>query len=65
MYCFQGTTTNYEEMMDSDNEDTHDAYLERMKAEGKNRDSDDMDDDSDSSDEDFNPGESGSDVAEE
>lgn len=61
----KGATTNYEEMMDSDNEDTHDAYLERMKAEGKDRDSDDMDDDSDSSDEDFNPGESGSDVAEE
>lgn len=61
----KGATTNYEDMMDSDNEDTHDAYLERMKAEGKDRDSDDMDDDSDSSDEDFNPGESGSDVAEE
>lgn len=61
----KGAPTNYEEMMDSDNEDTHDAYLERMKAEGKDRDSDDMDDDSDSSDEDFNPAESASDVAEE
>lgn len=57
---------DYDNMMDSDNDDnTHDAYLERMKAEGKDRDSDAMDDDSDSSDEDFNPGESGSDVAEE
>ena len=37
-------------MLGSDDEDgTHDAYLERMKAEGKDRDSDDMDDDSDSS----------------
>lgn len=57
---------DYDAMMDSDDEDgTHDAYLERMKAEGKDRDSDDLDDDSDSSDEDFRPEESGSDVAEE
>ncbi|XP_050407825.1 FACT complex subunit SSRP1 [Patella vulgata] len=43
----------------------HDAYLERMKAEGKQRQDDDEDDDTDSSDESFNPGESGSEVAEE
>ena len=37
-------------MMNSDEDDNaHDAYLERMKAEGKDRDSDAMDDDSDSS----------------
>lgn len=37
-------------MMDSDDEDgEHDAYLERMKAEKKDRDSDDLNDDSDSS----------------
>ncbi|ESP04179.1 hypothetical protein LOTGIDRAFT_207546 [Lottia gigantea] len=43
----------------------HDAYLERMKAEGKQRDDGDEDDETDSSDESFNPGESGSEVAEE
>ncbi|XP_067686639.1 FACT complex subunit SSRP1-like [Haliotis asinina] len=43
----------------------HDAYLERMKEEGKNRQMDDEDDDSDSSDESYNPGGSGSEVAEE
>ncbi|XP_046343338.2 FACT complex subunit SSRP1-like [Haliotis rufescens] len=43
----------------------HDAYLERMKEEGKNRQVDDEDDDSDSSDESYNPGGSGSEVAEE
>ncbi|CAL1528533.1 unnamed protein product [Lymnaea stagnalis] len=56
-------TTSYNEMSDSDAEGgDHDAYLERMKAEGKDRDDDDSDD---SSDESFNPGESGSEVAEE
>ncbi|XP_059146282.1 FACT complex subunit SSRP1-like [Physella acuta] len=54
---------SYNEMSDSDAEGAdHDAYLERMKAEGKDRDDDDSDD---SSDESFNPGESGSEVAEE
>ncbi|XP_053375271.1 FACT complex subunit SSRP1-like isoform X1 [Mercenaria mercenaria] len=57
---------DYDAMMDSDDEDGgHDAYLERMKAEGKDRDSDALDDDSDSSDEDFRPEDSASDVAEE
>ncbi|KAI8783219.1 FACT complex subunit SSRP1 [Biomphalaria glabrata] len=56
-------TVSYNEMSDSDAEGgDHDAYLERMKAEGKDRDDDDSDD---SSDESFNPGESGSEVAEE
>lgn len=37
-------------MMDSDEDQgQHDAYLERMKAEGAGRDSDALDDDSDSS----------------
>lgn len=36
-------------MSGSDEEDNHDAYLERMKAEGKDRQSGDEDDDSDSS----------------
>uniref|UniRef100_A0A0B7A0T5 FACT complex subunit SSRP1 n=1 Tax=Arion vulgaris TaxID=1028688 RepID=A0A0B7A0T5_9EUPU len=58
-----GKTISYNEMSDSDEEGgDHDAYLERMKAEGKDRDDDDSDD---SSDESFNPGESGSEVAEE
>ncbi|XP_025092777.1 FACT complex subunit SSRP1-like [Pomacea canaliculata] len=54
----------YEEMSGSDEEaGDHDAYLEHMKAEGKQRDEED--DDDDSSDESFNPGDSGSEVAEE
>ncbi|XP_021364929.1 FACT complex subunit SSRP1-like isoform X2 [Mizuhopecten yessoensis] len=58
---------NYaDDMSASDDDDgDHDAYLERMKAEGKDRYSDDEDDDTDSSDESFNPGDSGSEVAEE
>ncbi|XP_052244926.1 FACT complex subunit SSRP1-like isoform X2 [Dreissena polymorpha] len=57
---------NLYEGLDSDEDQgQHDAYLERMKAEGKDRDSDDFDDDSDSSDEDFKPEDSASDVAEE
>ncbi|KAL4224373.1 FACT complex subunit ssrp1 [Mactra antiquata] len=57
---------DYDAMMDSDDEKgDHDAYLERMKAEGRDRDSDALDDDSDSSDEDFRPEDSASDVAEE
>ncbi|CAG2225006.1 SSRP1 [Mytilus edulis] len=55
-----------EDILASDNEETNtDHYLERMKQEGKDRFSGDEDDDSDSSDESFNPGESGSEVAEE
>jgi len=50
---------------DSDNENEPDAYLERVKAEGKARDSDESVDDEESTDEDFNPDEAGSDVAEE
>merc|ERR1719239_115097 len=55
----KGGKSVYNEMSDSDAEGgAHDAYLERMKAEGK-------DSDDDSSDSDFNPGDSGSDVLEE
>jgi len=58
----KGGKSVYNEMSDSDAEGgAHDAYLERMKAEGKDRD----DSDDDSSDSDFNPGDSGSDVLEE
>ena len=38
-----------DDMEGSDNEGQHDAYLERMKAEGKDRHEDDLDDDTDSS----------------
>ncbi|XP_060070055.1 FACT complex subunit SSRP1-like [Ylistrum balloti] len=63
----QKQSANYaDDMNDSDDDDgDHDAYLERMKAEGKDRYSDDEDDETDSSDESFNPGDSGSEVAEE
>ncbi|GFN86488.1 fact complex subunit ssrp1 [Plakobranchus ocellatus] len=58
-----GKAVSYNEMSDSDEEGgDHDAYLERMKREGKDREEEDSDD---SSDESFNPGESGSEVAEE
>ncbi|KAJ6642332.1 FACT complex subunit Ssrp1 [Pseudolycoriella hygida] len=51
---------------DSDNENEPDAYLARVKAEAKERDSDDGDDSDESTDEDFNPGEQNEDdVAEE
>ena len=47
MFVFQ----DYTDEMDASDEDKgeHDAYLERMKDEGKNRQDDDFDDDSDSS----------------
>uniref|UniRef100_A0A8C4W202 FACT complex subunit SSRP1 n=1 Tax=Gopherus evgoodei TaxID=1825980 RepID=A0A8C4W202_9SAUR len=58
---------SYDEYADSD-EDQHDAYLERMKEEGKIRE-ENADDSSDESgeetDESFNPGEEEDDVAEE
>lgn len=62
-----GTTKekpNYQddELIDSDAEDAPDAYLARVKDEGRQRDEVDSDE---SSDESFNPGESGSEVAEE
>lgn len=49
---------------DSDNEAVPDAYLERVKAEAQERDLDDGDSD-ESTDEDFNPNQAESDVAEE
>ena len=62
----QAGKTSYDDAMDnSEDEDTHDAYMERMKLEGKDRFEGDEDDDSDSSDVSYNPGLSGSDVAEE
>ena len=61
-------TGDDDDLIDSDQDDDHDAYLQRVKAEGKRRDEDG---DSDESDESFNPDkavgsdDSGSDVAEE
>ncbi|KAL9981414.1 hypothetical protein ACROYT_G010115 [Oculina patagonica] len=45
-----------DELMAGSDEDTHDAYLEQMKAEGAERDEDSASSDSDSDDEDFAPG---------
>ncbi|KAL2077845.1 hypothetical protein ACEWY4_027349 [Coilia grayii] len=53
-----------DDMSDSD-EDQHDAYLERMKEEGKIREEGGSDDSEGDSDESFNPGEEDDDVAEE
>ncbi|XP_071848576.1 FACT complex subunit SSRP1-like isoform X2 [Apostichopus japonicus] len=62
----KGKAKDYDELFDSDDEGMHDAYLEQMKAEGREKADDDDDGDSDSSsDEDFNPDQSASDVAEE
>ncbi|XP_054648086.1 FACT complex subunit SSRP1a [Dunckerocampus dactyliophorus] len=61
----EGMKGNIDEYSDSD-EDQHDAYLERMKAEGKIREEGNDSDESDSgSDESFNPGEEDDDIAEE
>uniref|UniRef100_A0A4W5MFE4 FACT complex subunit SSRP1 n=1 Tax=Hucho hucho TaxID=62062 RepID=A0A4W5MFE4_9TELE len=60
----EGMKSKNNEYSDSD-EDQHDAYLERMKAEGKIREEGDGSNDSDEeTDESFNPGEE-SDIAEE
>nr|XP_033776568.1 FACT complex subunit SSRP1 isoform X1 [Geotrypetes seraphini] len=62
----EGMKQSYDEYADSD-EDTHDAYLERMKEEGKIRENanDSSDDDGDETDESFNPGEEEDEIAEE
>lgn len=61
----KGMKGKIDEYSDSD-EDQHDAYLERMKAEGKIREEgNDSDDSDEGSDESFNPGEEEDDVAEE
>lgn len=55
---FQDKAGYTDDFGDSDNEGEPDAYLARVKAEGKARDSDDEDDGSnsdESSDDDFNP----------
>ncbi|CAG9860341.1 unnamed protein product [Phyllotreta striolata] len=57
-------TSHIDDFGDSDDEAAPDAYLERVKAEGQERDDDD-DDDDESTDEDFKPGQDESDVAEE
>ncbi|XP_058505810.1 FACT complex subunit SSRP1a [Solea solea] len=61
----EGMKGKTDEYSDSD-EDQHDAYLERMKAEGKIREEGNDSDESDGeSDESFNPGEEDDDIAEE
>nr|XP_046262531.1 FACT complex subunit SSRP1a isoform X4 [Scatophagus argus] len=61
----KGMKGNIDEYSDSD-DDQHDAYLERMKAEGKIREEGNDSDESDAeSDESFNPGEEDDDIAEE
>ncbi|XP_020830233.1 FACT complex subunit SSRP1 [Phascolarctos cinereus] len=63
----EGINPSYDEYADSD-EDQHDAYLERMKEEGKIREenaNDSSDDSGDETDESFNPGDEEDDVAEE
>ncbi|XP_053285107.1 FACT complex subunit SSRP1a [Pleuronectes platessa] len=61
----EGMKGNKDEYSDSD-DDQHDAYLERMKAEGKIREEGNESEESDGeSDESFNPGEEDDDIAEE
>ncbi|XP_058053810.1 FACT complex subunit Ssrp1 [Anopheles bellator] len=63
-----GKASYKDDFADSDNDGEPDAYLARVKAEAKERDEDDDDDGSDSeesTDEDFNPNQQESDVAEE
>ncbi|XP_056295678.1 FACT complex subunit SSRP1a [Pseudoliparis swirei] len=61
----EGMKGKIDEYSDSD-EDQHDAYLERMKAEGKIREEGNESEESDGeSDESFNPGEEDDDIAEE
>lgn len=56
---------NEDELVDSDVEDEPDAYLQRVKAEGREREEGGGSTDEESSDESFAPEESGSEVAEE
>ncbi|XP_053307153.1 FACT complex subunit SSRP1 [Spea bombifrons] len=60
----EGIKQPYDDYADSD-DDQHDAYLERMKEEGKIRENADSDDSGDETDESFNPGEDEDEVAEE
>lgn len=58
-------TANYEDDFGDSDKEEPDAYLARVKAEAEERDSNESASDEESTDEDFNPGELGSDVAEE
>ncbi|CAJ0928105.1 unnamed protein product [Ranitomeya imitator] len=60
-----GVKQPYDDYADSDDDQHHDAYLERMKEEGKIRENADSDDSGDETDESFNPGEEEDEVAEE
>lgn len=63
---FQDKALYDDDFGDSDTEKEPDAYLERVKAEAKERESDDSDGSDESTDEDFNPDKAKeSDVAEE
>lgn len=62
----KGDKVNYDDDFGgSDQEAEPDAYLARVKAEAQERDDDNQDSDSESTDEDFNPNQAESDVAEE
>ncbi|KAM4032902.1 FACT complex subunit SSRP1 [Anomaloglossus baeobatrachus] len=61
----EGVKQPYDDYADSDDDQQHDAYLERMKEEGKIRENADSDDSGDETDESFNPGEEEDEVAEE
>lgn len=63
-FCFQDKASYKDDFGNSDDEAAPDAYLERVKAEGQQRD-DQSDDEGESTDEDFNPNQEESDVAEE
>ncbi|XP_057670954.1 FACT complex subunit Ssrp1 [Diorhabda carinulata] len=58
-------TSYKDDFGDSDEEAAPDAYLARVKAEGQEREDDDDDEEDESTDEDFNPNQVESDVAEE
>ncbi|XP_075698319.1 FACT complex subunit SSRP1 [Rhinoderma darwinii] len=61
----EGVKQPYDDYADSDDDQQHDAYLERMKEEGKIRENADSDDSGDETDESFNPGEEEDEVEEE
>ncbi|KAL1023590.1 hypothetical protein UPYG_G00043250 [Umbra pygmaea] len=63
---FKEGTKSKDDMMEDSDEDRHDAYLERMKEEGKIREeANDSNDSEGESDESFSPGEELDDIAEE
>lgn len=65
LILFQDKVNYDDDFGGSDQEAEPDAYLARVKAEAQERDDDNQDSDSESTDEDFNPNQAESDVAEE